>query len=169
MFTLWFVIDSIFLANPAMPFLRARQMFCFPFGVFLAQNKDRIKQYFSPLRNWSLLFLSGLCCILFMLLTQLPAIKALPYLISNMMALLTCFPMAVGILFLGDQFKLLFENRFLIFTGTISYEIYLVHAFTLNIIEHNIISILLQKSDAERHLHGVLATSCRRASDTSPP
>ena len=27
----------------------------------------------------------------------------------------------------------------------------------------------LQKSDAERHLHGVLATSCRRASDTSPP
>ena len=28
---------------------------------------------------------------------------------------------------------------------------------------------LLQKSDAERHLHGVLATPCRRASDTSPP
>ena len=27
----------------------------------------------------------------------------------------------------------------------------------------------LQKSDAERHLHGVLATPCRRASDTSPP
>ena len=27
----------------------------------------------------------------------------------------------------------------------------------------------MQKSDAERHLHGVLATPCRRASDTSPP
>ena len=27
----------------------------------------------------------------------------------------------------------------------------------------------VQKSDAERHLHGVLATPCRRASDTSPP
>lgn len=143
MFTLWFVIDSIFLANPAMPFLRARQMLCFPFGVFLAQSKDRIKQYFSPLRNWSLLFLSGLCCIFFMLLTQLPEIKSLPYLISNTMALLTCFPMAVGILFLGDQFKLLFENRFLVFTGTISYEIYLVHAFTLDIIDPNIISISL--------------------------
>ena len=28
---------------------------------------------------------------------------------------------------------------------------------------------VVQKSDAERHLHGVLATPCRRASDTSPP
>ena len=30
-------------------------------------------------------------------------------------------------------------------------------------------SVKMQKSDAERHLHGVLATPCRRASDTSPP
>ena len=37
--------------------------------------------------------------------------------------------------------------------------IYLVLAFLAS----------LQKSDAERHLHGVLATPCRRASDTSPP
>ena len=29
--------------------------------------------------------------------------------------------------------------------------------------------VYVQKSDAERHLHGVLATPCRRASDTSPP
>ena len=34
----------------------------------------------------------------------------------------------------------------------------------LRVNEHTV-----QKSDAERHLHGVLATPCRRASDTSPP
>ena len=27
----------------------------------------------------------------------------------------------------------------------------------------------VQKSDAERHVHGVLAAPCRRTSDTSPP
>src|SRR5699024_9273717 len=27
----------------------------------------------------------------------------------------------------------------------------------------------MQKSDAERHVHGVLAAPCRRTSDTSPP
>ena len=30
-------------------------------------------------------------------------------------------------------------------------------------------AVCLQKSDAERHVHGVLAAPCRRTSDTSPP
>ena len=38
-----------------------------------------------------------------------------------------------------------------------------------NKIESAVNKAWMQKSDAERHLHGVLATSCRRASDTSPP
>lgn len=142
-FAIWFIVESSLLANPNMPFLRARQMLCFPFGVFLAQKKDRIKNILTPIISFVLLFLSGICCVVFMLLTQLAAIKSIPFLISNTMALLTCFPVAIGILFFGNQFKLLFKNRFLIFTGTISYEIYLVHTFTLDIIKHNFISILL--------------------------
>ena len=38
-FLIWLVVDSVFFADPAMPFLKARQMLCFPFGVSLAKNR----------------------------------------------------------------------------------------------------------------------------------
>ena len=81
-------------------------------------------------------------CLFFMAVTQLPAVKELPYIISNAMALLTCFPMAIGILMLGKVFNVFYENRVLIAIGMISYEIYLVHAFTLSIVRSSLNSIL---------------------------
>lgn len=59
------------------------------------------------------------------------------------MAIMTCLPVAIGILVIGKSFSKLYENRALYIIGIISYEIYLVHAFTLNLIEMNMISILL--------------------------
>lgn len=136
-FVLWFILESVFWADPNMPFLRARQMLCFPFGVFLAQKRTCIEQHFTKRKSLCFLLLSGVCCVIFMGLTQLSEIKAMPYIFSNMMALLTCFPVAVGILILGKNFKFLFKSYTLIFAGTISFEIYLIHAFTLDIIQHN--------------------------------
>lgn len=78
-----------------------------------------------------------------MAITQLHTVKEMPYLVSNAMALLTCLPMAVGILVFGKAFSGLFENRMLTAVGTISYEIYLVHAFTLNLIKPAMLNILL--------------------------
>lgn len=41
-FALWFAIESLFFANPDMPFLEARQMLSFPLGVIIAKYKDKI-------------------------------------------------------------------------------------------------------------------------------
>ena len=82
-------------------------------------------------------------CLLFMVITQLNAVKSLPYIVSNAMALLTCLPMAIGIMAFEKSFGRLFENTMLVATGTISYEIYLVHVFTLGMIKPSMIAVLV--------------------------
>lgn len=82
-------------------------------------------------------------CLLFMAITQLNIVKNLPYLVSNAMALLICLPMAIGVMVFGKSCSRIFENKLLAVTGMISYEIYLVHAFTLGIIKPSIISVFI--------------------------
>ncbi len=82
-------------------------------------------------------------CLLFMAIIQLNVVKTLPYLASNAMSLLTCLPMAIGIIVFGKSFDMIFENKMLATTGMISYEIYLVHVFTLGIIKQSIISVFI--------------------------
>lgn len=137
-FVIWFVLESVFFANPDMPFLRARQMLSFPTGVLLALNKDRIEQTLTKTKNTLILMGGGTVCVLFMTITQLNVVKNLPYIVSNTMALLTCLPVAIGIMVFGKSFSGLFENKMLAMTGIISYEIYLVHAFTLCMIKNRI-------------------------------
>ena len=50
--------------------------------------------------------------------------------------------MAVGILVFGKEFGEFFENKMLLIVGMISYEIYLAHAFTLQIINDKAIDLL---------------------------
>ena len=56
-FTIWFVLESVFFANPDMPFLRARQMLSFPAGVLLAVNKYKIERTLTRAKN--ILILTG--------------------------------------------------------------------------------------------------------------
>ena len=81
-------------------------------------------------------------CLLFMAITQLNVVKSLSYIVSNAMALLTCLPIAIGIMTFGKSFSELFENKMLVVTGMISYEIYLVHAFTLGMIKPSVVSVI---------------------------
>lgn len=140
-FAIWFVLESVFFANPDMPFLRARQMLSFPAGVLLAINKDKIERTLTKAKN-ILILTGGTVCLLFMAITQLNVVKNLPYLVSNAMALLTCLPMAIGIMVFGKSCSGLFENKMLATTGMISYEIYLVHAFTLGMIKPSLVSVI---------------------------
>ena len=55
-------------------------------------------------------------CFLFMAITQLNVVKSLPYIVSNAMALLTCLPIAIGIMAFGKSFGGLFENKMLAMT-----------------------------------------------------
>lgn len=142
-FAIWFVLESIFFTNPDMPFLRARQMLSFPAGVLLAVNKDQIEQTLTKTKNILILTGGGTVCLLFMAITQLNAVKNLPYIVSNAMALLTCLPMAIGIMVFGKSFSMIFENKMLTVTGLISYEIYLVHAFTLGIVKPSIVKVFI--------------------------
>lgn len=142
-FGIWFVVESLFFANPDMPFLRARQMLSFPAGVLLAMNKDKIERTLTKAKNVLILTGGGTVCLLFMAITQLNVVKSLPYIVSNAMALLTCLPIAIGIMTFGKSFSELFENKMLAVTGMISYEIYLVHAFTLGMIKQSIISVFI--------------------------
>lgn len=59
-FTFWFIIDSCFFANPDMPFLKARQMFSFPFGVMIARNKGRIEDLVSSKKAPALILGGGI-------------------------------------------------------------------------------------------------------------
>lgn len=142
-FAIWFVLESAFFANPDMPFLRARQMLSFPAGVLLAINKDKIERTLTKAKNILILTGGGTMCLLFMAITQLNVVKSLPYIVSNAMALLTCLPIAIGIMTFGKSFSELFENKMLAVTGMTSYEIYLVHAFTLGMIKQSIISVFI--------------------------
>ena len=56
-FAIWFVLESVFFANPVMPFLRARQMMSFLSGVLLAVNKDQIERTLPKTKN--ILILTG--------------------------------------------------------------------------------------------------------------
>lgn len=141
-FAVWFLLESVYFANPNMPFLRARQMLSFPSGILLALNKDKIERILTKTKSVLILMGGGTMCLLFMAITQLSAVKSLSYMVSNTMALLTCLPMAIGIIAIGKTVSGLFENRMLAVTGMISYEIYLVHAFTLGIIKPSVVSVI---------------------------
>lgn len=84
----------------------------------------------------------GTVCLLFMAV-HISAVKNLPYLVSNAMALLTCLPIAIGIMAFGKSFDGLFEKKMLAVTGNISYEIYLVHVFTLRMVKPSVISAII--------------------------
>lgn len=141
-FALWFIIESCFLANPDMPFLRARQMFSLSFGIMIAKNKNKMEGFIDSKITFALTnFGGGIVGLLFMAITQIPAVKSLPYILSNVMALFTVLPLAVAVICFVNAFKGLIDNRMLIGAGVISYEIYLIHAFTIGIIENNILSI----------------------------
>lgn len=76
-----------------------------------------------------------------MAVTQLPVVKALPFIIQNTMSLFTVLPLAVAVLSLTRWKPELMQNGLVYRIGFISYEIYLVHAFTLDVISGNAASL----------------------------
>lgn len=125
-FIVWFIVDSVFLANPAMPFLRARQMLSFPLGILLGYVSFKKQNNFYRSISKSILIMMMLGCILVgivtVLITQFEVIKKLPYIMSNVLALITCLPLAIGIMLFIILFPFLFKNIFLNRLGWIGYN-----------------------------------------------
>lgn len=136
------MVESVFFVNPEMPFFRVRQMLSFSASVLLAVNKDDIERTLTKAKN-ILVLMGGIVCFLLMTITQLNMVKSLPYIVSNTMTLLTCLSMKIETMVFGKSFRGIFENKMLAVTGMVSYEIYLVHAFTLGLIKPLIISVFI--------------------------
>lgn len=130
MFILWFAIESLWFANPNMPFLQARQMLSFPFGIMLAKYQTKFTNNNLMLKMTGLVMLG----MIFMGVTQLTYIKKLPYLISNLLALMTVFPISVSVIFACKKIPTIFNNHFIKMLGSVSYELYLSHAFSLELL-----------------------------------
>ena len=139
-FLAWFVIDSLYFANPAMPFLKARQMLCFPFGVTIAKHKEELERLFSK----PFVFFTGVIIgIVFMAVTQLKTVKEWPFLVQNLLSLPTLFSFAIAVLALTKQKKRLVENRFLALTGIFAYEVFLIHPYTLRVLGEPILTVIV--------------------------
>jgi len=124
----WFVIDSLFIAEVKTMELHARQMPSFVFGVALALYFDRIKQWFSSSAITKAVVL--LCvAVLFLALTQIKAVEKLPGVVYNIFALPTVFVLAISTLILSSKFKALFRNEAFFLIGIYSYEIYLTQGY----------------------------------------
>jgi peptidoglycan/LPS O-acetylase OafA/YrhL len=59
------------------------------------------------------------------------------------MALFTVLPLAIAVLTFTACFQRVVNNRLFLLSGGISFEIYLVHAFTLSLVEQNMVRVLL--------------------------
>ena len=73
----------------------------------------------------------GITGILFMAITQLSVVKALPYFVSNVMALFTVLPLAIAFIAFVGKAKVLLNNKFLLGAGTVSTRFILFMRFHL--------------------------------------
>lgn len=94
-------------------------MWFYLFGVLIASNKEKIEELSDKVRDVPAV--GGATCIIFMALTQLPMVKALLFLVSNAVSLLTCIPKTIGIILLENLFDALFINCMLMEMWKISY------------------------------------------------
>lgn len=63
-FIAWFAIDSMFFANPDMPFLKARQMLCFPTGMLIVKHKDYCVKFLSEKKKSFVMGVGGCLSLL---------------------------------------------------------------------------------------------------------
>lgn len=131
-----FIIYSIFIHSPKAPYLKARQVLSFPFGILLGKNKDQIEAFLRK-QYLKLAIVCGGVGVFFMGVTQLHVVKALPYMISNFLSLFTCFPAAISVICIVTQYEKLLKNKFLYWVGIISYELFLIQYYTLRILEND--------------------------------
>lgn len=119
-------------------------MLCFPTGMLIAKYKEQVKAKMNAKPVKLLQLAEGILIPTFlMVITQTRAVKAMPYLVSNLFSFGTCFVYALLVLAVGSYMPTLFQSRFLGIVGTVSYEIYLVHAFTFSLIDYTAKSLFL--------------------------
>lgn len=138
-FTIFLIYECFFPNSEEIPFLRARQMFSFPFGVLLAHYLNPIKNQIQNLTKVrkTLLFLSPVIVATFcMLITQSSSIKRNIFLL-NLLSLPTVLFFAISIFILTILFPNIVKNYFLYKLGIVSFEIFIIQDFSLSCLNYN--------------------------------
>lgn len=70
-------------------------------------------------------------------------VKNAPFIVSNVLSLFTVLPLAITVICFATALIMFMNNNLLILAGTLSYELYLVHAFTLGLVKNSATSIVV--------------------------
>ncbi len=120
--------------------IKAEQSLSFLCGMVLSEFKEQSNKWSSVLSGLALVALG----IVFLVMKQLPVVRTAPQIVMNIVQLLIKFPCGLGIIILLHRLSLLKTlQTILIFTGGISYELYLIHGYTLGYVSVNMLGAVL--------------------------
>lgn len=115
----------------------AEQSFSFTLGIEISYylrrnlNKDLLKN------NLLFYFYMLVIGIFFLAIKQYDIIRDLPFIYVNLIQLLIKLPIATGLILLIFHFKRIFSSALFYYAGIFSFEIYLIHGYTLKLLETN--------------------------------
>ncbi len=119
--------------------IEAEQSFSFLLGVWASEKITFLKAL--PSRTWIKIGISFLMIGTFFLgIKQLPLVRE--YMGSCIYSIVQCgikLPLAIFVMAVMVAFPMLEKSRFLLFTGVISYELYLVHFPFYGLVNHSIL------------------------------
>lgn len=139
-YIVWFFVDSLFFASATAPFLRARQMGAFISGIAISKTKTTSEKNIS---SSYFIILNMIIGIIFMGLTNSYLVNEMSIIVSNFLSLFTVVPLAYAVIGITLRNKKIFENYFLFFCGTISYEMFLIHSYSLSLTISNYYLIIV--------------------------
>ena len=125
------------------PNIEAEQAFSFPMGMLISMHLNRVKtiKVKNVIIITCLMFIVG---TLFLLIKQHPIVRAqMSTWIYNVVQLFIKLPYAMFIVCLLRLFPQCIKSKFLLFSGIICYELYLVHMPFWNYVENTVWSGLL--------------------------
>ena len=136
-FVIWFILDSCLWADPAMPFLKARQMLSFPMGMILAINREKLAQKFEWLqetKKWHVtlgaLVLLAIGCM-GQVLAQTAIVEQTWYILSNTLYLVVNMLLTIGCFLLLIQCRKVLCNAMVVKLGQLSFEFFLLHFYVI--------------------------------------
>lgn len=144
-----FVYFSTVSVNPLFPALKARQVMAFPIGVLIAQHTDAAVRLIN--KNKRILPIGITSAILvgggMKLITKWLQSRT-PYLVSNITALISVTLVSTGVIvlshvILSGKVNRIINNQFFIRLGEFSFALYMVHAFTLDLLNGGTIRTVL--------------------------
>ena len=135
-----FIVSIIFIF--ILPNIEAEQGLSFLLGVLISENYNKVCS--SKLFTKSMLMFSFFCIgSIFLAIKQLPIIREYEdHFIYNWVQLFIKLPYAIFFILIIHKLPI-FKSKFLIFTGMISYELYLIHMIFLKYIDMKLINAFI--------------------------